>query len=81
MANSRLAVVLGVTNTFLQGLGGIGEDLLAERTPHDVTSEGKGKPPGVLGPPSAEVCAEKESFLLIGELAFVDNQACIDMAC
>jgi hypothetical protein len=54
-------------------LGGIGDDLLAERTPHDVTSEGKGKSPCVLGPPSAEVCAEKESFLLIGELAFVDN--------
>jgi hypothetical protein len=74
------AVVEAVADGLLEDVCDLLADFGAEVLADGVAAEGKGES-GALLPPGAEIEDEVEAELLVGELAFVDDQACVNNTC
>ena len=74
------AVVERVLDAVAQGICGGQECFGAERTADGVAAKGKGQA-SLFAPPLAEVEEFGEAVIGVGELAFVDDEACFKLAC
>src|ERR1700733_7393843 len=74
------AIVERVLDAVAQGVGGGEEGFRAEGAADGVAAEGEGKT-GLFAPPLAEVEELDEAIVGVGELAFVDDEAGVELAC
>ena len=70
-----LAVRQRVRDAVVQQLRDLGDHLRPEVAPDDVAAERQRQPAGALGPPLAEIDDLPQPFVLIRQLALVDQQA------
>jgi hypothetical protein len=80
VSQGLFAVVERVLDAVAQGVGGGEEGFGAKGAADGVSAEGKGKT-GLFAPPLAEVEEFDEAIVGVGELAFVDDEAGVELAC
>jgi hypothetical protein len=73
-------IVQSVLDAIAECVGCAGERFRAKRAANGVAAEGEGKA-SLLAPPLAEVEEFNEAVVGVGELAFVNDEACFELAC